>query len=401
MQIENTANIRPLNSDVWFSPESCSLVDFRQLVENLPGTESYPLAEGVEQRIPVYTGESVNQAMSDESTRRRLLAEWNYVFADGAGVICIKHAYRDISLIDAVSEQLLAIIEDEKSRKSNDGGDHFAAAGANDRLWNAHEKLCIAAPELFIRYNANVPTALASQAWLGPHYQITAQVNVVHPGGKPQVCHRDYHMGFQDADTLQQYPANIHKMTQLLTLQGAIAHSEMPIESGPTKLLPGSQRYIPGYMAVHQQSFRDYFEDNFVQLTLEKGDAVFFNPAVFHAAGENRTPDLHRFANLLQVGSGYGRSIETVDRVRICKTVYPVLSQFYKSDALSSYEFEVVLSACAEGYPFPTNLDADSPLGGMVPQSQLQLMHDALRGDWPLEKFSSALDQQMRNRLSH
>jgi len=29
---------------------------------------------------------------------------------------------------------------------------------------------------------------------------------------------------------------------------------------------------------------------------------------VFHAAGENRTADVHRFANLMQIGSIYGRS---------------------------------------------------------------------------------------------
>ena len=34
--------------------------------------------------------------------------------------------------------------------------------------------------------------ALACEAWLGPGYQITAQTNVVKPGGKPQQPHRDY-----------------------------------------------------------------------------------------------------------------------------------------------------------------------------------------------------------------
>ena len=38
-----------------------------------------------------------------------------------------------------------------------------------------------------------------------------------------------------------------------------------------------------------------------VQLALGIGDAVFFNPALFHAAGTNRTTDVDRMANLLQV----------------------------------------------------------------------------------------------------
>lgn len=33
---------------------------------------------------------------------------------------------------------------------------------------------------------------MVSEAWLGPGYQLTAQVNVVRPGGKAQEPHRDY-----------------------------------------------------------------------------------------------------------------------------------------------------------------------------------------------------------------
>ena len=38
------------------------------------------------------------------------------------------------------------------------------------------------------------------EAWLGPNYQMTAQVNLVHPGGDFQQAHRDYHLGFQTAE---------------------------------------------------------------------------------------------------------------------------------------------------------------------------------------------------------
>lgn len=35
-------------------------------------------------------------------------------------------------------------------------------------------------------------SALACEAWLGPGYQITAQTNIVKPGGKAQQPHRDF-----------------------------------------------------------------------------------------------------------------------------------------------------------------------------------------------------------------
>ena len=72
------------------------------------------------------------------------------------------------------------------------------------------------------------------QAWLGPRYQVTSQVNVVNPGGAAQVPHRDYHLGFVDVDQLAAYPAHMHRMSAALTLQGAVAHCDMPLESGPT-----------------------------------------------------------------------------------------------------------------------------------------------------------------------
>ena len=39
-------------------------------------------------------------------------------------------------------------------------------------------------------------------------------------------------------DELAAYPAHLHRMSPVLTLQGAVAHCDMPIESGPTMLLP-------------------------------------------------------------------------------------------------------------------------------------------------------------------
>ena len=37
-----------------------------------------------------------------------------------------------------------------------------------------------------------------------------------------------------------------------------------------------------------------------------------------------------------------------------------------------------VVAACAEGYAFPTNLDRDQPVGGLAPQTQAELVWQAL-----------------------
>lgn len=78
---------------------------------------------------------------------------------------------------------------------------------------------------------------------------------MVNPGGQAQRPHRDYHLWFLDDATVQRFPLSLQVASQLLTLQGAIAHSDMPIESGPTQLLPYSHRYLEGYMAYRDPAF--------------------------------------------------------------------------------------------------------------------------------------------------
>ena len=60
----------------------------------------------------------------------------------------------------------------------------------------ALDKFAVRDPEAFAAYYGNDVIALVSEAWLGPAYQVTSQVNVVNPGGTAQVAHRDYHLGF-------------------------------------------------------------------------------------------------------------------------------------------------------------------------------------------------------------
>jgi len=55
-----------------------------------------------------------------------------------------------------------------------------------------------------------------------------------------------------------------------------------------------------------------------------------------------------------------------------------------------------VIAASAEGYAFPTNLDRDQPIGGLAPQTQAQLVHQALAEGWASERFEEALRAQAR-----
>ena len=137
--------------------------------------------------------------------------------------------------------------------------------------------------------------------------------------------------------------------------------------------------------------FAEYFENHYVQLPLAKGDLLFFNPALFHAAGENRTPDIERFVNLMQIGSALGRTLENVDRYAMSLALYPALLD---GPGLSEAETNAAIACCAEGYPFPTNLDTDPPVGGLAPPSMADLMRRALVNRDSADAFKAALDAQ-------
>lgn len=353
----------------YYDPDACDLQAFKDLIDQRTNSDQVPYAASIEKNIPIYDMADLRPALEDTTKRRQIMAEWAQVLRSGAGVVALKATYPDTSVIDDASAIFERIIADEK-RASGGGVDHFAASGANDRIWNSLQKLCEASPEVFLNYFANTGISAICEAWLGPNYQMTAQINLVHPKGAAQQAHRDYHLGFQTADVSAAYPAHVHDVSPILTLQGAVAHCDMPLESGPTKLLPFSQAYRPGYVAWRRDDFRALFETRYVQLPLEKGDTLFFNPAVFHAAGANTSTSIHRMANLLQVSSAFGRAMETIDRDGMCKQLYPHVLRAKQDDRLSSSAILAAIAAAAEGYSFPTNLDRDPPANGLAPETQ-------------------------------
>ena len=387
------------NTPAYYDPDTCDLQEFTAVIDQNTHAQDVPNALKIEKNIPVYDMEDLRPLLEDHTTRRQLMAEWARVLNFGAGVVALKNAYSDTKILDDATQIYEKIIADEK-QISGGGGDHFAASGANDRIWNSLQKLCEASPEVYLEYFANTSIAAICEAWLGPNYQMTAQVNLVHPGGAAQQAHRDYHLGFQTAEVSATYPAHVHDVSPILTLQGAIAHCDMSLESGPTKLLPFSQSYRPGYAAWRLDDFRSLFEERYVQLELEKGDCVFFNPALFHAAGENTSTDVHRFVNLLQVSSAFGRAMETIDREKMCKLLFSPALRAKAEGKLSDAELFAAIGATAEGYSFPTNLDRDPPTHGLAPETQSEFFLRAISEKMSETDFEQHLNDMSRAKMA-
>lgn len=380
----------------WYGLEEADLGEFRTIVEQELSLDDYPFAEAEQQNVLVYGAGLLQTAQATPEDRRRVQSELARALLDGPGIAVFKGVFTDSAVIERATEVFFAMI-DEQRRSGASAGDHFAEAGVNDRVWRALDKLALRDPELFVDYYKSAALALVCEAWLGPSYQVTSQINVVNPGGKAQTAHRDYHLGFMSLAEATGYPAHVHLLSPALTLQGAVAHCDMPVETGPTLYLPFSQKYPAGYVAFHRQDFIDYFDAHHVQLPLEKGDAVFFNPAVFHGAGSNRTSDVKRMANLLQISSAFGRAMEAVDRTAIIKALFPMLVR-RRAAGEEAALLRNVVAAAAEGYAFPTDLDQDQPVGGMTPRTQAQLVWTALQDGWPAAQLEGALSDQAARR---
>lgn len=366
-----------------------SLTEFITLTQQVTAKSTYPLSRRIERNIPVYECEDFD--VNDADRIDALQDELYHNLTSGPGVYVLKRFFSDTSTITAANNAFEAIIRDELAKTGEKKGDHFARASANSRIWNSFSKHAAQDAESFAAYFCNPWFRIVGESYLGPLYKITTQVNVVRAGGKAQMPHRDYHLGFQfDADVIA-WPKAVHAMSALLTLQGAVAHTDMPLASGPTRLLPYSQTFGDGFRAYRSREFIDYFEDNYVAMALEQGDAVFFNPALFHAAGENNTAGFDRCANLVQVSSAFGKTMESIDTLPLIEKTYDVLQAKYAAEGMSG-EVDAFIRAVAEGYPFPTNLDCRPPgPGKMAPESEQDILRRMVSAEKSKEEVMEEL----------
>ena len=152
-------------------------------------------------------------------------------------------------------------------------------------------------------------------------------------------------------------------------------------------------------MAWRNSDFKDFFKKHAVQIPMKKGDAMFLNPALFHAAGNNRESN-DRIANLLQVSSAFGKPLESVDRIKLSKLIYPILLKKKKNNQLGPIEPQTVCALAMDGYPFPTNLDLNPPLGESTPINMQELVERALRENWPAEQLDMTIETSEKHRIA-
>ena len=385
-----------INQQVYFSQSDIDYDDLAKICSQKTLQEDYPFADSVSNNVVIYDANYLETFIGDSENELRLKTELHQVLEGGPGVFVIRNLYRH-DAIDQSNNIFEKIVESE----GNTGNDHFAS-GTNTRIWNAFQKVALEDPNAFISYYSNNLLKLVAESWCGPNSQMTAQVNIVRPGGEMQKPHRDYHLGFQENQVVELFPISAHRLSNYLTLQGGVAHTDMPLASGPTMVLPYSQQYELGYLAWRDNACTDFFNDNAVQNQMNKGDGIFFNPALLHGAGSNTTKDFHRIGNLLQISSPFGKTMERIDYLKIINRIYPLLLEHSINKTLSEKLIENVLVCATDGYAFPTNLDNDknsnSKLQGMT---MFELTKQSLLDMVNLENFSLKLLEHQKIRFTN
>lgn len=384
------------NQQVYFSQSDIDYDDLAKICSQKTLQEDYPFADSVSNNVVIYDANYLETFIGDSENELRLKTELHQVLEGGPGVFVIRNLYRH-DAIDQSNNIFEKIVESE----GNTSNDHFAS-GTNTRIWNAFQKVALEDPNAFISYYSNNLLKLVAESWCGPNSQMTAQVNIVRPGGEMQKPHRDYHLGFQENQIVELFPISAHRLSNYLTLQGGVAHTDMPLASGPTMVLPYSQQYELGYLAWRDNECTDFFNDNAVQNQMNKGDGIFFNPALLHGAGSNTTKDFHRIGNLLQISSPFGKTMERIDYLKIINRIYPLLLEHSINKTLSEKLIENVLVCATDGYAFPTNLDNDknsnSKLQGMT---MFELTKQSLLDLVNLENFSLKLLEHQKIRFTN
>ena len=376
----------------FFKVKDVNPKEFEDIIKNKAKKEDFTLCDDLQKNVPIYHSKKIFSAKNKEDYKNEL----NYIFEKGPGVVVFKQMYEDLSLIDKKNEIFYEIHKEDKELYPEFS--HFTGPNPNLRIWNTLEKAALKNSECFINYYKNPIIRLVSESWLGSFYQVTSQVNSVKPNGKAQSPHRDYHLGFQEDYTVEKFPLNAQVMSQMLTLQGAIAHSDMPIESGPTMLLPFSQQYPLGYLAYREKTFQDIFHENYIQLPLEKGDGVFFNPALFHGSGNNHS-NSDRIANLLQISSAFGKPMETLNFEKMTMSLYQPLLEKFINKQIDREELENVCLCICDNYSFPTNIAKDVPSQKTnTPQSTFELTYESILEKVPYETFKEKLKQKYEKR---
>ena len=343
-------------------------------------SSDYPYADAVERNVLIY-GEKLRAAVGTAAGRTAVQTELMRALTDGPGIVVFKRAFGDLSVVDRATEAFLAQIAAEKAAGVA-GGDHFAKPGANDRVWGALDKLAVARPRgvrrlLRQRHHRADQRGLARSGLPG---------HLAGQRGQPRR---------PGADRAPRLPPRLHGRRRRRPLPGprapAVAGAD-PAGRGRALRHAGRDRPdpLPALLAP-------------VRARLPR-----LPPARVHRVLPGRTTPSCRWRRATPRSSTPPCSTAPARTSRPTSDGWPTCCRCPRRSAArwrpstgsrcagrcsrccwsskaagaSDRYLDNVIAASAEGYAFPTNLDRDQPIGGIAPQTQADLVRQAVAEEW-------------------
>ena len=128
-----------MSDPIWFGPDDCRLEEFIDVVTNAASDHHYRFAAMLQSGVVINDADELRRMIIDAENRRHVQGEFVHALLHGPGIIVIRDALRcdTVERASAAFESMIV----EQRRAGVTSGDHFAVPGANDRVWNALEKL--------------------------------------------------------------------------------------------------------------------------------------------------------------------------------------------------------------------------------------------------------------------
>ena len=285
------------------------------------------------------------------------------ILKDREGFFIVKDAF-DPKLIDSNRESYYEILSKEK-------WDHSRVKGTGKRIWRSLEKLALMDPHGWIYFYCNSALDHVFEAWLGPLYQLTAQINIINQDHKNLPVHFDYHFGMLRKDLQNKFPDTQKYMNQFMTLQAIVPHSNMNFENGGTRIYSGSQKSFVENFNLTEKEVESLFCKNAICPNLNIGDVLFLNSSLLHAGGVNKTSE-DRIALLIQASSAFGIPMEQNDYNLIHDVIFENVCELYKEGKLAFEDGIRAIRNSSSSYLFPVNFDEISPRHGILPFTQTE-----------------------------
>lgn len=129
----------------------CRISDFARLLDQETLLADYQYASDTNRGVLFYSAEVIRAQAAEPEPREQIADELARALLSGPGIVVFTGAFDTEHALDQTTALFSGIVA-EQHASGIVNGDHFAKPGANDRIWNALQKLAITAPELFVRY---------------------------------------------------------------------------------------------------------------------------------------------------------------------------------------------------------------------------------------------------------